>query len=321
MADNELAIASPTQLQADQADAFTQAVDFTLRTVSAGSARVYAQTFRAWAKWADAAGVDRLALRPANVLQFIDDSDGTKATRQRQLSALRKLAQMQFVLQPTDDARRNLEALSFVKAPAQSAGAQDREREGRALNPSQADKLLRTWDGSTPAERRNAALVALLLSTGMRRAEAAALRWGAVDLEAGTVDIRHGKGDKARTVAIAGDMAIDALSSWRDMLDGPTSDAPVFCAIGKGSRIRADRPLSGTDVYRIMEATEKRTGVEFKPHDLRRTFITEALTTGVNITEVKAQAGHAKADTTLRYARAVDAQARRSLLRLRYGDK
>jgi integrase/recombinase XerD len=303
------------------APAFAQVVDYTLRTIAASSARIYAQTYRAWSKWSAANAHDPLALRSAAILDFIDAQDGTRSTRQRQLSALRKLAQMYFVMHPVDDARRNLEALQFIRPPAPSAAAEDRERTGRALNPTQAQQLLTAWSGSSPVDRRNAALVALLLTTGIRRAEAAALRWGSVDLDAGTVEIKHGKGDQHRVVAIAGDVAVDALSGWRSMLGTPSDNAPVFCSIGKGSIIRADRALSGTDVYRVMAATEKRTGVEFKPHDLRRTFITEALTTGANITEVKAQAGHARADTTLRYAKATDARARRSMLRLRYGDK
>ena len=47
--------------------------------------------------------------------------------------------------------------------------------------------------------------------------------------------------------------------------------------------------------------------------DLRRTFITEALAT------VQAAAGHARGETTLRYAQAVDARRARRELKLRYG--
>lgn len=54
-------------------------------------------------------------------------------------------------------------------------------------------------------------------------------------------------------------------------------------------------------------------GVEFAPHDLRRTFITGALAT------VQAAAGRARGVTTPRYAQAVDARRARRELKLRYG--
>ncbi len=93
----------------------------------------------------------------------------------------------------------------------------------------------------------------------------------------------------------------------------------MFCAVKKGDRMGADRPIDGTDVYRVVKATEKRSGVAFKPHDLRRTFITEALATGTPLATVQAAAGHARGETTLRYAQAVDARRARGELKLRYG--
>jgi integrase len=61
-------------------------------------------------------------------------------------------------------------------------------------------------------------------------------------------------------------------------------------------------------------------GVEFKPHDLRRTYITEALATSTLLATVQAAAGHARGETTLRYAQAVNARQARKSLRFRYGE-
>jgi len=60
-------------------------------------------------------------------------------------------------------------------------------------------------------------------------------------------------------------------------------------------------------------------GIAFSPHDVRRTFITEALATGAPLADVQAQVGHKNESTTLRYANSVDARQRRDRLRLRYG--
>lgn len=287
--------------------------------------RVYQQTYRAWAAHCADIAQHPLALTPDNVRDFLTAKDTTKATRQRQLSALRKLAEKAHtaaLLLAPDDAPR-FEALrkllADMNAPAPDAATQDaRERSKKALTPAEADRLLRQWHGETDRDRRNRALVALLLTTGMRRSEAAVLRWRDIDFDNGVVRVRHGKGDKAREAAIAGDAALDALRVWQ--MRQPVGREYVFCPVKADGSVRdGDRPLTGTDVYRIMTATGTLAGVEFSPHDLRRTFITEALHGGAAVAEVQAQAGHSRAETTLDYVQTTSARARRKSLRLRYG--
>lgn len=137
--------------------------------------------------------------------------------------------------------------------------------------------MLHVWNGSRPAEVRNRALVALLLLGGIRRSEAADLRWQDVDFENGVLYVRHGKGDKARDVPLAGDYALDALRAWQRMQ--PDGNDWVFCSVNKGGNAGNDRPITGMDVYRIWAKTSEHAGIDCKPHDARRTFITEALAT------------------------------------------
>jgi integrase len=131
------------------------------------------------------------------------------------------------------------------------------------------------------------------------------------------ITITPGKGDKRREVPLAGELALNALRAWQLAQDAGREW--VFCSICKNGVIGVDRPLTGTDVYRIVEATVTATGIEFKPHDLRRTFITEALATGTPLATVQAIAGHAQGSTTLTYAQAVNAREARKALKLRYG--
>lgn len=285
------------------------------KTVAPSSARIYLQTYAAWQAWSDANGINPFDLLPANVAAFLESAETTKSTRQRQLSALRKLAQMAYILRPDDSTRRLYEALQVMKAPAPASTAQERQR--RALAPREADKLLRVWDGDTLADKRNRALVAVLLLGGVRRAEAAALKWRDIDFENGILHIRHGKGDKARDVPLAGDYALDALRGWQLAQDSGREF--VFCPLERGDHLGKDKAISGTDVYRIWAATGSAAGVESKPHDARRTFITEALATGTPIATVQAAAGHSRGETTLRYAQAVDARRARKEFKLRYG--
>lgn len=321
---NTSAITTTTSSTLQQAPAvdFEAVANAVLLDVAESSARVYAQTFRAWAAWCQREAIAPIMMTPDNVRAFLASGDTTATTRARQLSALRKLIDklqtMVLLTSPQDaplfDVWRRL--LKDMRAPKPEADSGS-ERTHKALTPAEADRVLRAWNGTAPIERRNAALVALLLTTGIRRAEAAALQWRDIDFENGVITIRHGKGDKARQAAVAGNVALDALRAWQ--MEQPAGRVYVFCSITKGGKLRADAPITGTDVYRIIEATGQRAGVDFKPHDARRTFITEALDMGVAISEVQAQAGHARGDTTLRYAQAVNARERRRKLKLRYG--
>lgn len=316
----------PDQRQLDQLDAldFDAITGAVALDVATTTNRVYQQTYRAWADHCTRTGLHPLALSPDNVRAFLGAHDSTKATRQRQLSALRKLAAKAHTAAlllapdaaPRFEAIRNL--LHDMKAPAPAQPVQDAlERSKKALSPAEADKLLRCWSDHTDRDIRNRALVALLLMTGIRRSEAATLRWSDIDFENGVLKIRHGKGDKARQVAIAGDKALAALRDWQ--MRHTDRREYVFCPVKRNGAAGADRPLSGTDVYRIITATSAAAGVEARPHDARRTFITEALQTGAPLAEVQAQAGHSRAETTLDYAQTTSARARRKALRLRYG--
>lgn len=315
---NTLTTTTEQRITDPHAEAFDGLAEQVEKTVAPSSSRIYRQTFSAWRAWCADNAIQPLDMRPTNVTAFLASQPTTKATRQRQLSALRKLAQMAYVLTPSPDTHRLYEALKLAKAPAPQASTISTERHHRALSPAEADKLLRVWDGTTPADLRNRALVAVLLLGGIRRSEAAALRWADVDFENGILHIRHGKGDKARDVPLAGDYALDTLKRWQMQQD--TGRAFVFCPVERGQHVGKDKPITGTDVYRIWTATADRAGVDAGgAHNARRSFITEALATGAPLATVQAIAGHARGDTTLGYAQATDARRARKELKLRYG--
>jgi len=296
--------------------AFAALMDATLKTVARTTKRVYGQTYRSWCDWCAAAGLDPLELTFANVAVFLESQQVGKSTRQRQLSAIRKLAEMLAILDYSNPAREAAyKSLMKLRVGQMEDGGVERDR--HALTPAQADKVLRIWTDGTRLHRRNRALIAVLFLAGLRRSEAAALRWNDINLDDGLIHIRHGKGDVERDVVLAGDLAVEALREWRLALG--EDRAYVFPSMAKGDKLGEDAPTDPQTVYRVVKSTEQQTGVPFSPHTARRTFITEALTTGAPLADVQAQAGHQQAATTLRYARPVDALQRKSRLRLRYG--
>jgi integrase len=294
---------------------FETLVEVTKRTLSHSSARVYHQTFKAWQVWATKTGLSPLDLNAPNVVQFLIDQPVTKSTRQRMLSALRTLAEMLTILDFQNPTRElALRTLERIKVPTEHLA--DNERQHRALTADEVDFILGIWMGDDNKDKRNRALITVLLATGMRRSEVVALRWSDIDLAEGVIFVRHGKGDKARDVAIYGDLAVHALTAWKKI----NNRRYVFCTINKGDNLGSDKPMTPTSLYRMVKETEKRAGVDhFSPHDARRTLITELLSTGTPLADAQAQAGHSQGQTTLLYARAADARQRRQKGKVRYG--
>jgi integrase len=72
-------------------------------------------------------------------------------------------------------------------------------------------------------------------------------------------------------------------------------------------------------VYRVVKATEQRTGIVFAPQDARRTLLTDYIDQTGDVPGAQRIAGHANEATTLRYAQAASARELRRKAKLRYG--
>jgi len=172
---------------------------------------------------------------------------------------------------------------------------------GRDIDAGERLALMQTTARDrTPAGVRDAAILAMLIATGMRRAELCALRTSDVDLQSGKLRV-IGKGDKERTVYLRN----GALRYLRDWLavrgDGP---GPIFCRINKAGRIFPERALSTTAMHKIIKKRAAEAGLsDITPHDFRRTYAGELLDAGQDIATVAALLGHASVQTTARYDR------------------
>jgi integrase/recombinase XerD len=317
MPPNEIIPFDAAPPQSEQSADFAALVSVTERTLSASSARVYRQTYRLWESWTLENGLSPLDLNGPNVAEFLIAQEVSKATRQRMLSALRSLAEMLSILDYQNPAREMAyQTLKRIKVPTDNLAGEERPK--RALTPKEARQVLDVWDEDCRQHRRNRAIIAVLLMTGMRRSEAAALMWSDIDLEEGVIYVRHGKGDKARDVAVYGDDAIDALIDWKAAQRQKRTF--VFCTVNKGDNLGSDEPMTPTSIYRVVKQTEQRAEIDhFSPHDARRTLITELLASGTPLADAQAQAGHSQGSTTLRYAQAADARRRREQGRVRFG--
>jgi integrase len=172
---------------------------------------------------------------------------------------------------------------------------------GRALDHGELRALFSACaDDSTPAGARDAGLLAVLYGAGIRRAELVALDLEDYTAETGALLVRSGKGNKQRIV-YATNGSRDALDAWLQTR-GP-APGPLFWPVNKGGRMIARRmtpqAVLGIARKRAADARVRR----FSPHDLRRSFISDMLDTGVDVSSIQQLAGHASPSTTVRYDR------------------
>ena len=151
---------------------------------------------------------------------------------------------------------------------------------------------------------REKCLVDLFYSTACRVSEVAALLISDVDLDAGTAIVRHGKGDKRRTVYLNA----ECLVSLRAYLASRSDDCPaLIVSLRKPAHQLTARALE-CEIARIRDRAAVHTHVT--PHVFRHTTATTALRSGMPVEQVQRLLGHFKIDTTLIYAKTDDADVK-----------
>ncbi len=144
---------------------------------------------------------------------------------------------------------------------------------------------------------RDLAIVELLYSTGMRRAELIGLKVGSVDFEQQSLKVL-GKRNKERIIPLLPGLSqtLKAYLSVRQDVDSNTFDSPLLIT-KKGVK------LYDTLVYRIINRYFSRTSDKLKksPHIIRHSFATHLLNQGADLNIVKELLGHASLASTQVY--------------------
>jgi integrase len=172
---------------------------------------------------------------------------------------------------------------------------------GRLISDAEVIALMRTCaEDLAPAGARDAAMVALLRGSGLRRAEVVALDLSDYDSATGAITIHEGKGRKDRLV-YAPHGACAALNAWIAVRG--SAPGPLFYGLVKGGTL-VPRRLAPQAVAVVCAARGRTAGLStFTPHDMRRTFISGLLDAGADIATVQQLAGHEDPATTSRYDR------------------
>ena len=171
--------------------------------------------------------------------------------------------------------------------------------------------------------QRDAAVLELLYSSGLRVSELVALDLGGIDMAQGTVRVR-GKGDKERIVPV-GVPALEALRRWetegRPVLAGATAagrgaaQAPGNGRDGASAARRAKAPgralflgvrggrLGDRAVRTLVDRYAARAGIarHVTPHTLRHSAATHLVEGGADLRSVQDFLGHSSLATTQIY--------------------
>ncbi len=211
-----------------------------------------------------------------------------------------------------------MESKDFHKAVDISNVKGTGQLRGRALSTAEINSLIENCRRENlPIAVRDAAVIGILRSGGIRRQELVKLKLEDLDLATGELTIRQGKGGKFRLVYLTND-AMEMVTEWLEVRG--SSPGALICPINKGGRVDLRHFASdGDGIYKLVRARALKSGVKhFSPHDFRRTFCSDLLEDGEDVFTVQELAGHASPVTTSKYDRRGEGRKRRAVKRLKF---
>ena len=300
---DDLKLAAPIPLNQHPAAVY-------LASLSPGSRRTMQQALNAIATLltndeCDAITLDWSKLRyhhTAAVRTALMDSR-SPATASKMLCALRRTLLEAFKLDLIDASDYS----KAVNLPAINASS---EPIGRSLSADEITALLQTCREQSALDIRDAAIIAVLRGSGLRRAELVALKLKDYEVSTGALFVRKGKRNKSRQVYLPDD-AIAFIERW--LLVRSTEPGALFCRIRKGGHLHLGH-MHPDAIWRILQKRAQVAGLKpFSPHDFRRTFCSDLLEAGIDIVTVQKLAGHSSPSITAKYDRRNEETKRRAV--------
>ena len=249
----------------------------------------------------------------SHVAQFVGRPSPWSKIRYEHMAALR--SHLSELYAPAT-ANKMLAAVRGVLRSAWQAGAMDTDNytraiavkavrgtrlpSGRALSTGEIRALFEVCaQDCTAAGSRDAAAFAMLFGAGLRRSEAVGVQLADYETDSGALTIT-GKGNRQRLVyATGGGKA--AVEAW--LGDRGDYEGALLAPVNKGGHVQP-RPMTAQALMYRLQVRSRQAGIPpCSPHDLRRTFVSELLDAGADITAVQRLAGHQSPTTTARYDR------------------
>jgi integrase/recombinase XerD len=169
------------------------------------------------------------------------------------------------------------------------------------------ETLLAQPDLSTPRGVRDAAMLELMYSAGLRISELINLKREDIRADIGFLKCR-GKGGKQRLIPI-GKVAEQKLQRHLDMRSHPESEWLFLTRLGK--------PFTRQGCWKMIRGYIRSAGISKKvtPHTLRHSFATHLLSGGANLRSIQEMLGHADISTTQIYTHVTSDRLKQTHLR------
>jgi site-specific recombinase XerD len=259
---------------------------------SQNTRKAYARDIRTFFDYCDSWGIDVLTARKRHMDSYLEWLMSGEAGNLTEASMGRKLAAVSSfykygMSEYEDDVPRNPVANMRNRPKA------DEWAKSPHLERAEVERVLAAADERSPWE---AALVRLMVYTGIRVSELCTARAADFDPEKGSLIVRR-KGGRNAIVAVPAD-AVTALARY---LDGRRS-GPLFTG-------RLGGPLRRDEVAYRLSLLVRAAGItkNITPHSLRHTAATLARESGQDVRDVQKLLGHTKLETTMRYEHAREA--------------
>ncbi|TDX23715.1 site-specific recombinase XerD [Modicisalibacter xianhensis] len=232
------------------------------------------------------------------LLAHLRDLELAGATRNSYRALLRGVAKeawkLQLMSHETFELIKSVSSIRYKKLPG---GKAHPERVIRAL--------LDVCDAKDDARsHRDGLMIALMATTGPRRAEVSGIQMSDIDFHTHEIRIT-GKGNKDRIIQVPGSVW-DRLTVYVHRFRGDKPGA-LFTPIWN-KRKNPDvvaKGLSTASINSRIDVIRKQaeglTGITIAPHDLRRTFATDLFNAGMALRELQILLGHASMSTTETY--------------------
>jgi site-specific recombinase XerD len=274
---------------------------------SAQTLKTYSDGVRAFLRWAASTGIPPALDRPtvnAFTAALIDGGAQASTARSRQLAVRRFSAWLADEGEISDDQLVNLRPPKLDVKVVES------------LDDDQLKMLIKACKGNDLRDRRDEAIIRLMMETGARAGEVVSMALDDVNLREGGAVIRKGKGGKGRTVPFGAQTgrAIDRYLRLRRT--HRLASAPDLWLGDRGKGFSYD------GLYVALKGRAELAGIDgFHPHLMRHTAASRWLAAGGSEGGLMAVAGWTRRDMLDRYTRASsERRAADEARRLNLGD-
>jgi integrase/recombinase XerC/integrase/recombinase XerD len=192
------------------------------------------------------------------------------------------------------------------------------QRVPKAHTPDECRRILSATENypwETPFHRARAiAILGTALLAGLRKSELLALEVRDVDVNAGTIRVRHGKGRGGGKERVA--YMPDELRRLLAAYNTARAAAQLVCPDYFAS-LKYRRGIKQDTLKRIVTYVRAASGVKFTMHTLRHSYVSWLVRSGVPLPVASELAGHTMIETTMNYIRVFDTDKRTAVGRLR----